>query len=155
MCDKLQWSSVGARRHYQLCWPTTVQFISLWTSTFLGVSWQHSSTIDMLWRNFLSPEFEAIKVPKVPLSLKVPEFPYNTVSNKAPVPKNSPIRLPVSIEHRLVTDTNRQTQGHSVARVNLPRLLLQPCFKPEQRRNATIRGHRHFLRSGPLPSDLK
>jgi len=24
-----------------------------------------------------------------------------------------------------------------------------------QRRNATIRGPRHFLRSGPLPSDLK
>ena len=25
LCDRLQWSSVGARRYYQLSWPTTVQ----------------------------------------------------------------------------------------------------------------------------------
>jgi len=33
-CNKLQWSNIGARRYYQLSWPTTVQFIKLWASTF-------------------------------------------------------------------------------------------------------------------------
>ena len=38
LCDrpKLQWSSVGARMHCQLSWPTVVQFI---ISTFLELSW--------------------------------------------------------------------------------------------------------------------
>jgi len=47
---------------------------------------------------------------EVPLFLKVHEFPYNTVldsSKEVLVPKTSPIRSTVSIEHRLVTDTDR------------------------------------------------
>jgi len=40
LCDKQQWSSVGAPRYYLLSWPTTVQFITLWASTFL--SWWHA-----------------------------------------------------------------------------------------------------------------
>jgi len=39
LCDKLQWSSVGAGRYYKLSWPTTAQFITLWASTFLEQSW--------------------------------------------------------------------------------------------------------------------
>ena len=35
-----------------------------------------ASTIDMLWRNFLSPEFGAKFQRGVPLFLKVPEFHY-------------------------------------------------------------------------------
>ena len=49
------------------------------------------------------------------LILKVNEFPYNVVydgSKEAPMPKTSPIRSPVSIEHRLVTDTD--TDRHRV-----------------------------------------
>ena len=40
-CDKLQRSSVGARRCCQLSWPTTVQFITLWASY---LSWAKSIT---------------------------------------------------------------------------------------------------------------
>jgi len=36
-------------------------------------------TIDMLWWNFISPEFGVKSQREVPLFLKVPEFPYNTV----------------------------------------------------------------------------
>ena len=36
LCDKLV---VERRRYYRLSWPTTVQFITLWTSTFLELSW--------------------------------------------------------------------------------------------------------------------
>jgi len=39
LCDKLQWSSVGARKYYRLSWPTTAQFITFWASTFLELSW--------------------------------------------------------------------------------------------------------------------
>ena len=39
LCDKLQWLNVGARRYYKLSWLTTAQFITLWTSTFLELSW--------------------------------------------------------------------------------------------------------------------
>ena len=49
------------------------------------------------------------------LILKVNEFPYNAVydgSKEAPMPKTSPIRSSVSIEHRLVTDTD--TDRHRV-----------------------------------------
>ena len=63
LCDKLQWSSVGARRYYQLSWSTTAQFITLWASTFLE----------------LSPEFAAKFKSEVTLFLKIPEFPYNIV----------------------------------------------------------------------------
>jgi len=52
LCDKLQRSSVGARMYYQLSWPTTVQFITLWASTFLELSWQHASAIDTLCETF-------------------------------------------------------------------------------------------------------
>ena len=34
-----QWSSVIAWRYYQLSWPTTVQFSTLWTSTILELNW--------------------------------------------------------------------------------------------------------------------
>ena len=74
-CDKLQRSTLGARSYCQLSWPTTVQFITLWVSTVLDLSWQHASTIDMIWRNFQSPEFEAKFQREVHLFLKVPEFP--------------------------------------------------------------------------------
>jgi len=33
------WSSAGARRYYWLRWLTTAQFIMLWVSTFLELSW--------------------------------------------------------------------------------------------------------------------
>ena len=79
LCDKLQWSKVGARRYYKLSWPTTAQFITLWASTFFELSWQHASTIDMSWRNILSPEFGAKFQREVPLFLKIHEFSYNTV----------------------------------------------------------------------------
>jgi len=66
---------------------------------------------------FLSPEFGAKFQREVPLFLKVPELyvPYNTVLDRwkeAPMPKNSQIRSTVSIEHRLVTDTDRQADRH-------------------------------------------
>jgi len=112
LCDKLQWSSVAARRCYQLSWPTTIQFSTLWASIFVELSWQHASTIDMLWRNWAKFQRE------VPLFLKVLEFRYNTdMSKEAPALKTSSIRSAISIEHRLVTDTHRdrlaETQGHS------------------------------------------
>jgi len=71
--------------------------------------------IDMLWQNFLSPELGAKVQREVPLFLKVPEFPYNAVQDmwkEAPVPKTSPIHSTVSTEHRLVTDTDRRTEGY-------------------------------------------
>jgi len=43
---------------------------------------------------------------EVPLFLKVPEIPYNTVQERwkeATMPKTSPIRSTVSTEHRLVS----------------------------------------------------
>ena len=66
-------------------------------------------------RNFLSPEFGTKFQREVPSFLELPEFPYNRVwdgSKEAPVPKTSAIRSAVSIEHRLVTDTGRQTDRH-------------------------------------------
>ena len=39
LCDKSQWLSIGARRYYQLSWPTTVLFITLRATTFLELSW--------------------------------------------------------------------------------------------------------------------
>jgi len=44
------------------------------------------------------------------------------------------------------------------ARAQRPQLSIDiscPQYAEQQRRNVTIRGPRHFLRSGPLPSDLK
>ena len=39
LCDKLQRSSVGVLNYYRLCWPTTPQFSTLWSSTLLELSW--------------------------------------------------------------------------------------------------------------------
>ena len=50
-----------------------------------------ASTIDMLWRNFLSPEFGAKFQREVPLFLKVPEFHYKGVAR----PGRSPARADV------------------------------------------------------------
>jgi len=61
----------------------------------------------MLWQNFLSPELGT------KFQREVPEFPENRVYDRwkeAPTPKTSTIRSTVSIEHRLVTDTD--TDGH-------------------------------------------
>ena len=67
---------------------------------------EHVATVNWLWRN---PESGIKLHGEVPLFLEVPEFPYNTVlgmSKEAPVPKTSSIRSSVSIELRLVTDTD-------------------------------------------------
>jgi len=68
----------------------------------------------MLWRKFLGSEFGLKFQEEVPLFLKAPEFPYNTMydrSKEDSIPKNSPVRSAVSIEHKLVTD--RQTDTHT------------------------------------------
>jgi len=71
----------------------------------------------MLWRNFQSPESGAKFQREVPLVLKVPEFPYNTVHvgqvERSYHAKTSPIRSTVSREHRLVIDRQTRTHGHS------------------------------------------
>jgi len=69
---------------------------------------------DMLKLNFLSPEFGTKFQTEVPLFLEIPEFPFNTVYHmwkEAAIPKISPYRSAVSIEHRFVTDGH--TLGHS------------------------------------------
>ena len=71
LSDKLQWSSVGARRYCQLSRPTTAHLSRAKLIARL--------TIDMPWRNFLSPEFGAKYQSEVPLFLKISEFPYCTV----------------------------------------------------------------------------
>ena len=51
----------------------------------------------------------------MPLFLEITEFPFNIVKDgwkEAHVPKNSSIRSAVSIEHRLVTDTDTDTDEH-------------------------------------------
>jgi len=63
---------------------------------------------------FLGPEFD--KVPEVPLFSEIPEFPYNKVQDMlkdAAMPEISSISPHVSTEHRIVTDTDRQTRSHS------------------------------------------
>ena len=67
----------------------------------------------MPWRNFLRPEFRTYFQRKVPLFSEITEFPVNIVYDgwkEAHTPKTSSIRSAVSIEHRLVTDTDRH--GH-------------------------------------------
>ena len=67
-------------------------------------------------QSFLSPEFGTELQREVPLFLYIPEFPYNTVcdrSKEAHMPQTSSICPSISIEHRLVTDRQTQTQGHS------------------------------------------
>ena len=61
------------------------------------------------WRNFLSLEFGTKFQTEAPLFLEIPEFPFNTVEdrwNEVPVPQTGQIRSTVSIELRLVTDTD-------------------------------------------------
>jgi len=71
------------------------------------------NTIDLPWRNFLSPEFRTKFQREVSLFLEIPEFPYNTVWDRwkeASMPKKSrSIRPIVSIQHRLATDTDSKT----------------------------------------------
>ena len=116
-CDKLQRSSVGARRCCQLSWPTSVQFITLWASTFLELSRYHVSTIDMRKHNCLSPQFGRNFQSEIPLFWRYLNFLLTQCDRwkEARLPKTSSIRSAASIEHRLVTDrqTDRQTQGHS------------------------------------------
>ena len=64
-------------------------------------------------QNFLSPEFGTKFQMEVHLFLDLSEFPFNTVWDgwkEAPVAKTSSIRLSVSTQLRLVTDTDGQTQ---------------------------------------------
>ena len=51
-----QRGSVDRRKYCQLSWPTTVLFVTL-TDVFIELSWQHVATIDVPWRNFISPDF--------------------------------------------------------------------------------------------------
>ena len=48
-------------------------------SNFYIVDLKNFATASRRWRNFLSPEFGAKFQREVPLFLKVPKFPYNTV----------------------------------------------------------------------------
>jgi len=70
-------------------------------------------TIDLPWRNFVSPEFGAKFQRDAPLFLEVLKFPYNADygSHEAVMPKTSFLRLVVSIQYRLVTDG--QTDGRT------------------------------------------
>ena len=70
----------------------------------------------MPWRNFLSPEFRTKFQREVPLFLAITEFPFNIAAGswwkEAYMTKTSSIRSAVSIERRLVTDTDTDTDGH-------------------------------------------
>jgi len=55
--------------------------------------------------------------------------------------------------HRVKTNSDHVLQPYLTDLINIPYQLRNRSHN--QRRNATIRGTRHFLRSGPLPSDLK
>jgi len=55
--------------------------------------------------------------------------------------------------HRVKTNSDHVLQPCLPDLINIPYQLRNRSHN--QRRNATIRGTRHFLRSGPLPSDLK
>ena len=62
-----------------------------------------------------SPEFRTKFQREVPLFLDISEFPFNTVYDgwkEAHMPKTRSIRSAVSIEHRLVTDGQTDTDGH-------------------------------------------
>jgi len=53
-----------------------------------------------------------------------------------------------------VSLTLEQQQRYDTIRYDTIREAVLTCAR-KQRRNATIRGPRHFLGSGPVPSDLK
>jgi len=79
-CDKLQRSSVGARRHCQLSRPRTVQFITLRASTFLELSWYQTHFDDRYAVAKFSKSRVLSKVPDWSTHiLEVPELPYNAV----------------------------------------------------------------------------
>ena len=71
------------------------------------------STIDMPWRNFLSPEFGAKFQREVPLFLKAPinflTIECRTGRRKLPCNKTSAICPSISIENRPVTDRQTDT----------------------------------------------
>jgi len=121
LCDKVQWSSVGARRYCQPSRPTTVHFITLRASSpFSRAKLTARSTIDMPWRNFPSPEFRQKsfrgKYPYFCRCLNFLKTQCRTGRKKLTCQKNRLIlRSFLLIEHRLVTDrqTDRQTHGHS------------------------------------------
>ena len=65
------------------------------------------SAIDLLWRNFLSPESWTKSQKDVPWFLEIPKFTYNTGWDKwkgASMPRTSSVRPVVSIQYRLVTE---------------------------------------------------
>ena len=77
------------------------------------------NTIDLPWRNFVSPEFDTKS-----LIFQIPRFPYrpyNTVWDRykeASVPRISSIRPVVSIQYRLVADgrTDRRTDIYDASK---------------------------------------
>jgi len=74
------------------------------------------NTINLLWRN--CPEFGTKFQRKVPLFLKIPEFPCNTVYNRWKevfVPKTSSIRPVVFIQQRPMVETKGVHQFFCIA----------------------------------------
>jgi len=73
------------------------------------------STIDIAKHHFLSSEFETWFKSEIPLFLEIPENLFDAVQRckEALVLKLSLIRSAVSIELRLVADSQTQTQGYS------------------------------------------
>ena len=74
------------------------------------------STIDIAKHRFLSSEFETWFKSEIPLFLEIPENLFDAVQDRckeALVLKLSLIRSAVSIELRLVADSQTQTQGYS------------------------------------------
>jgi len=71
-------------------------------------------------QNFLSPEFMRKFQREVPLLLETSEFLFNTVQNwwGKLDSKASSIHSAVSIEHRLVTDTDRNRRKHRAVAIS-------------------------------------
>jgi len=76
-CDKLA-NAVGRMSTVasivNVVWPATVDSLSQWPSTFVELSWQHVATIDVPWRNFLSPEYGTKFQREVPLFWRYQNF---------------------------------------------------------------------------------
>ena len=69
----------------------------------------------MSWQNFLYVQISDVLYFKVTrISLKHSVEKEEQVEKNVPVPKFSSMRLDVSIEHRLVTDTGKQLDRHRV-----------------------------------------
>jgi len=76
----------------------------------LGVHLSRAKSITCFDDRYTEAKFGTKFQREVPLFLECIEFPVNAVQDgwkKAPVPKTSPIRSAVSIEHRPVTDRHR------------------------------------------------